>query len=162
MLVRDARDADSAAVIALIAEVFSEYPGCILDVDREEPHLRRVATAFREWGGGFWVAEDGGRVVACCGYRPARQGAGLELKHLYVGPAARRRGLGNRFSEMVEREAQRRGAGFVELWSDTRFEDAHRLYESRGYARGRQTRDLNDLSHSVEHHFRKDLPGSAA
>ena len=155
--IREATDDDSAAVIRLIEEVFSEYPGCVLDVDREEPHLRRVAGAFREWGGNFWVAEEAGRIVACCGYRPARSGDAIELKHLYVGAAARRRGLGNRLSEMVEHEAAARRAPAVELWTDTRFTDAHRLYEARGYEKTGETRDLNDLSASVEYYFRKPL-----
>ena len=33
-------DGDSAGLIRLIAAVFAEYPGCVLDVDREEPELR--------------------------------------------------------------------------------------------------------------------------
>jgi putative acetyltransferase len=58
---------------------------------------------------------------------------------------------------MVEREAARNSAAFVELWSDTRFLDAHRLYERLGYTRSPHTRELQDLSNSVEFHFLKHL-----
>lgn len=166
MLIRDATDADSEAVIRVIEAVFTEYPGCVLDVDGEEPHLRRVASAFAAWGGRFWVAEEAGRVVACCGYRAVSAGDGAELKHLYVQMAAREAGLGNTLTEMVEREVVAAGAHFIELWTDTRFAAAHRLYERRGYVRGAETRELNDVSRSVELYFLKQLrrpvgPGGA-
>ena len=51
---RPATDDDSAGVIALIARVFAEYPGCVLDVDREEPELRAPASSFDR----FWVVEE--------------------------------------------------------------------------------------------------------
>jgi putative acetyltransferase len=158
--VRDAVDGDAEQLIALIGSVFAEYPGCVLEVDGEIPELRAIATAYRGWNGRFWVAEEGGRVVGCVGVR-ARGGPGVELCKLYVAREARRRGLGGALCALVEAEARARGAAFVELWSDTRFKDAHRLYERRGYARGPETRELHDLSGSVEYYFRLDLPAGA-
>lgn len=151
--VREARDDDSETLIRLIAAVYAEYPGCILDVDNEEPHLRRPASAFREWGGRLLVAEEDGRPVACCGYRD--RGGALELKHLYVARSARRQGLGHRLVAMVEEAARAAAKNTVELWSDSRFLDAHRLYESLGYTRGLRERELNDLSRSVEYYYSK-------
>jgi putative acetyltransferase len=155
--IRDARDDDAAGLIALIGSVFAEYPGCVLELDREMPQLRAIATAFRDDGGRFWVAELAGDIVACGGIAPATDPAGAELKHLYVAKRARRVGLGTRFVALVEGEAARNGAAFVELWSDTRFLDAHRLYERLGYTRSAQTRELNDLSNTIEFHFIKEL-----
>ena len=154
-MIREARDSDSEQLIELIGEVFAEYPGCVLDVDGEMPQLRRPASAFAEWDGRLWVAEQGGRIEGCVGL--AVDDGGAELKHLYVARAARGRGLGNRLCQLVEDEAARRGHDAIELWSDTRFQDAHRLYERRGYARGLQTRELHDLSASVEYQYRKSL-----
>jgi putative acetyltransferase len=57
----------------------------------------------------------------------------------------------------VEEEARSRGAETLELWSDTRFVDAHRLYERLGYVRGEETRELHDLSRSTELYFQKAL-----
>jgi putative acetyltransferase len=154
LLVRDATDADADALIALIEAIYTEYPGCVLDVDGEEPHFRRPASAFAEWRGQLWVVELDGAVVACAGFRDG--GEAVELKHLYVAAAARRRGLGRRLTELVERTGRQRGRRLAELWSDTRFADAHRLYERLGYVRG-GTRELHDRSASVEHHYRKAL-----
>lgn len=155
--IRDARDDDAAGLIALIGAVFAEYPGCVLELDHEMPQLRAIATAFGEDGGRFWVAEVDGEIVGCAGIAPADDPSGAELKHLYVAKRARRAGLGSRFVAMVEREAVRNGAAFVELWSDTRFLDAHRLYERLGYVRSPQTRELHDLSDTIEFHFLKHL-----
>jgi len=148
LLVRDAVDEDANGLIELIGAVFGEYPGCVLDVD--------VATAFDRRGGRFWVGERDARVVACVGFAPA-DGGGVELKKLYVDRAQRGAGLGTRLVGLVEREAHGRGAGFIDLWSDTRFLDAHRLYASLGYERGPDTRELHDLSETVEFYFRKQL-----
>ena len=152
---RDARDDDAAELIGLIGAIWDEYPGCVMDLDGEVPELRRIASAHGGWDGGFWVAEASARMVGCVGWVPAKSGDGVELHKLYVAAQARRTGLGAHLCERVE--GVRGGVDFVELWSDTRFEDAHRLYERRGYRRGPHTRELHDLSRSVEYYFRLDL-----
>lgn len=156
-VIRDARDDDAAGLIALIDAAFSEYPGCVLELDHEMPQLKAIATAFAELGGRFWTAELDGVIVGCGGISPAHDPSGAELKHLYVSKRVRRAGLGTAFVGLVEEEAGRRGAVFVELWSDTRFLDAHRLYEGLGYTRLPDTRELDDLSNSIEYHFVKRL-----
>ncbi len=156
---RPVRDEDSAALIALIAGCWSEYPGCVLDVDAEEPWLRSPATAYAGTGGAMWVVQrDGagdGTVLACVGLMP--HGGHAELKSLYVARAGRRQGLGGRLVALVEAEAVARGATTVELWSDTRFADAHRLYERLGYLRTGRRRELHDLSNTTEYHFAKPV-----
>jgi putative acetyltransferase len=57
----------------------------------------------------------------------------------------------------VERAAREQGAGYVDLWSDVKFETAHRFYERRGYSRDGRTRELDDESDTVEYHFRREL-----
>jgi len=157
LTIRDARDDDAAGLIELIDATFAEYPGCVLDVDGEMPQLRAIASAFAEMNGRFWTAHRDGVLVGCGGLAPAHEGPGIELKHLYVAKSARRMGLGTAFVRLIEDEARRREARFIELWSDTRFLDAHRLYERLGYARLPDTRELRDLSNSVEFHFNKLL-----
>jgi GNAT superfamily N-acetyltransferase len=157
--VRAVTDEDSAALIALIGTTWAEYPGCVLDVDAEEPWLRAPASAYRRWGGQMWVATLDGAVVACVGFKPGAGAAGgtIELKSLYVAAAARRRGLGEYLVGLVEAEALRRGAHRIDLWSDSRFADAHRLYGRLGYERLPTTRELGDLSNTTEYSFAKDV-----
>jgi GNAT superfamily N-acetyltransferase len=155
-VIRAARDEDAAGLIALVGACWAEYPGCVLDVDGEMPHLRRIAGAYAEWGGELFVAEQLGEVVGSVGWVPGADG-GIELRMLYVAATARRRGLGTRLAELVETAARERGAASLELWSDTRFLDAHRLYERLGYMRSGVTRELHDRSHTVEYRFRKPM-----
>jgi ribosomal protein S18 acetylase RimI-like enzyme len=156
-VVRLVRDDDSTGLIELIGGCWAEYPGCVLDVDGEEPWLRAPATAYAAFGGTCWVVEDGGEIVACVGIKE-RAGGEAELKSLYVAARARRRGLGERLTGLVEAEAARLGARRIVLWSDTRFAAAHRLYERLGYRRTGRTRELHDLSQTVEYEFVKTLP----
>lgn len=155
--IRSARDGDARQLIDLIASCFAEYPGCVLDVDREEPELKAIASTFAAGNGLFWVATREERVVGSVGLLPSGRGGVMELKKLYVARSERRRGLGSRLCLLVEKEARSRGAEMLELWSDTRFADAHRLYERLGYLRGGETRELHDLSRSVEFYFSKPL-----
>jgi putative acetyltransferase len=154
---RLANDDDSWDVIALIGACWSEYPGCVMDVHGECPDLLKPASAYRRQGGAFWVATDAcGTVVATIGWRPLDPSA-VELERLYVNPRWRRRGVAATLAGLVEQTSADRGATTVELWSDSRFRDAHRFYEVRGYTRGGPDRELGDLSRTREHHYVKTL-----
>jgi putative acetyltransferase len=153
---RDAVDADSEALIALLGGVFEEYPGCVMDVDGEMPELRGIASHFRRLEGRFWVAERNGSVVGCIGFAPLPNG-GVQLHKLYVRADSRRIGVGAALCDLVEASARERSATHVELWSDTRFETAHLVYQRRGYARDGRTRELHDKSNTLEYFFRKEL-----
>lgn len=155
--IRDARDDDKAGLIDLIGATFAEYPGCVLAVDEELPELRHIATSFAAWQGRFWVAERAEHIVGCIGLTPAHEPGGVELKKLYVAARERRSGLGGRLTDRVVSEARARGARFIDLWSDTRFEPAHRFYENRGFTRNGITRALHDLSDTVEYYFRRNF-----
>jgi putative acetyltransferase len=155
--IRDGRDDDAWDLVGLVAGCWSEYPGCVLDVHGEEPELLAIESAYRKKGGRFWVVERDGRLVASVGLAPAPEKGAVLLQKLYVARAARRQGLGQKLVGLVETEAANLGASKIELWSDTRFEPAHRLYERLGYTRNGATRELHDLSNSVEYHYLKQL-----
>jgi len=155
--IRDARDDDGWDIIGVVAESWAEYPGCVMDVHGEVPELLALATHYAALGGRSWVAEMGGRAVASAAIAPAPDAGVFLLQKLYVAHAARRRGIGSALLARVEDEARARGGHAVELWSDTRFGRAHRFYEGAGYARLPDTRELHDLSRSVEYRFRKEV-----
>lgn len=156
--VRSATDEDGLDVAALLGATFAEYEGCLF-VASEMPELRSLRTAFTGAGGAFWVAHRevlGVPVlVGCVGY--TTKSKRVELKKLYVAGHERRSGLGARMVSMVEEAAMALGADAVELWSDTRFETAHRFYERRGYVRTGTTRPLHDASATQEYYFEKRL-----
>lgn len=159
--VRPGSDSDSEALIELIGTVWAEYPGCVLDVDAEEPWLRAPAAFYDERDGEFWVAtdDDSGELLACIGIKPVGEDT-VELKSLYVAASGRRTGLGSALVQLVEDTAVDRAARRIVLWSDTRFLDAHRLYTRLGYWPTGESRDLNDLSNTTEYGFAKDVLSS--
>jgi GNAT superfamily N-acetyltransferase len=53
------------------------------------------------------------------------------------------------------------GATRLVLWSDTRFDRAHRFYEKRSYVRSGPVRVLADISNSLEYGFAKPVNGIA-
>lgn len=156
--VRPARDEDGEELAALVGGVFAEYPGCVLDPEGLDADLFTWASHLAASGGAGWVVRDGGgALVACVGVAHASTPAAVELKRLYVHADARRRGLGTALVQRVEAWAVAHGAGRVELWSDTRFDDAHRLYERAGYRRTGRRRDLHDPSATTEDEFVREL-----
>jgi N-acetylglutamate synthase-like GNAT family acetyltransferase len=155
--IRLARDDDAQDLFGLLSLCFAEYPGCYVDPHDDLPDLLRAGSSFERKGGAFWVVEDErGRVCACAALDFPETGAG-ELHRLYVRPDRRGRGLGGELVRLVEDHARRKGANRMLFWSDTRFTDAHRLYDRRGYARTGQTRNLGDVSNTVEYRFEKAL-----
>lgn len=151
---------DEASVHALIALCYREY-GLMLNLDDEcEQHLHDPGAYFRAHGGEFWVVCDEAgavRATVALTLHDAKESAPVaELKSMYVHPEWRRRGWGRRLAQLVMDEARARGCAEMELWSDTRFEAAHAMYESLGFERfGR--RDIVDSNNSAEYGFRRRL-----
>jgi ribosomal protein S18 acetylase RimI-like enzyme len=90
--------------------------------------------------GVFLVLEDGidGRVldVGCGGIRSVPGGSGLrrsEVKHVWVDPVARGRGLGRMLLAELERRAAESGAEELVLDTNAAQEAAAHLYRSTGY-----------------------------
>jgi putative acetyltransferase len=155
---RAATDADSARVIAHVAGIWAEYPGCVMDLE-EESDLKTVATSYTSSGGSIWVAEHrDGTLAATVAIAPCEAApGGMQLGRLYVAKSARRGGLASKLLAFAESSARARGASFMELWTDTRFKEAHEFYEARGYVRLPGERALRDASDSYEFHYRKIL-----
>ncbi|RLB63418.1 MAG: GNAT family N-acetyltransferase [Deltaproteobacteria bacterium] len=151
-----ARDDHAEGLIQLIEPIFAEYEG-VLFLMEEMPELRSIATTFEQHGGQFWCAFRDQQLIGSVGWTPATEGVGVELKKLYVVKAQRRHKLGHVLTSRVEVAGRAAGCGFVELWSDVKFDAAHRFYEARGYRRDGRTRELGDQSDTVEYYYRLDL-----
>jgi putative acetyltransferase len=59
-------------------------------------------------------------------------GCDCALQRLYVKPGGRKGGLGTALLEKTIQEAKDQGRQCMEIWSDKRFVDAHRLYGKLG------------------------------
>lgn len=97
-----------------------------------------------------------GAVHGSAGFKPlsAEQ---AELKGVYVAQAARRAGVGRALVGHVEARARAQAVRGIAAWSDTRFVEAHSMYERLGYRLTGRSRDLNDLSNTTELEFVKEL-----
>ena len=127
-----------------------------MDVDGELPQLRALASYYASLNGALWVAEQDGAIVGMIAAIPLPDDA-WEICQVYVHPSLHGTGLGHELLDIAERHAAS-AARFV-LWTDTRFERAHRFYEKRSYIRTAPIRALNDISSSLEFHYEKPLTG---
>jgi GNAT superfamily N-acetyltransferase len=156
LVIRPLSDADSPALIELIGTIWRSYPGIVFDVEAELPELKAPASAFAQAGGQGWVAERDGRVLGSIGVAPSTSRNLWELLKLYVDRRERRQGIARRLLRVAEDWARERGAISIELWTDTRFIEAHGFYGQQGY-RQDGLRRLQDLSRTVEYRFYKRL-----
>ena len=154
---RPGRDSDAAGFIRLIGDCWGEFPGCVLDVDQEAPELHALASFYAAKGGALWAAEADGQVAGMVAAAPLGTDQAWEIARMYVAAWQRGTGLAQRLLSTAEAHAAAAGARRLVLWTDTRFEAAHRFYEKRGYVRSGSIRILDDLSKSLEFRYAKPL-----
>jgi ribosomal protein S18 acetylase RimI-like enzyme len=155
--IRNAQEADAAAVAALWTEAYADAG----PEGRREPYSLQEYFAVAA-GAAVSVAEEGGEVVAVVAlFPPGARGWSVagpgeaELARLAVAEAARRRGIGRALVERCTVQAREAGAAAPALWSRPYQSDAHRLYESLGYRRVPE-RDGEDRD-GLRRVFRLDL-----
>lgn len=153
--IEPATAADVPAVIDLIGRVFAEY-GFVWQPDREVPDLLAFEARYAPPRGAFFVVREAGGVVGSVGVERLPEGA-AELHRLYLDARLRGSGLGRALVEAVLAWCRREGIGHLVLWSDTRFDRAHLLYQRLGF---RQTgeRDLpDDPNHTREYRYERPV-----
>lgn len=156
MTFRPVRNADAEGLIALLERCFSEYPGVVVEPDGIDADLCSYATRLEQSGGEGFVLEQEGQIVALVSGVPLTGGC-YQLKRIYLDASLRGSGMSSKMLRLIERRARACDAATVELWSDTRFERAHRFYTREGYIKTGAERELGDLSNSVEYQFVKTL-----
>ncbi len=147
--IRPATNADTDGIVETVREVFEEY-GFAWDEDDYCADLYDVEKHYVGAGHRFWVAVVDGLVVGTVGLEFFEKvggdpggvfiqegkvrvaGADCSLERLYVRPTARGQGLGRALTELVINEAHDRNREAMEIWSDKKLEDAHRLYGKFG------------------------------
>ena len=162
--IRPGRDADGPAIVALIWRCWSAYPGLRMDADSEMPEHHALATYYARQGGMIWIAVALGAdsrhtdIIGVVAVRPIEHRT-WEICRLYADPSMHGSGLGQVILDHAEGHAIAAGAAELVLWTDTRFERAHRFYEKRGYMRHGEIRVLNDASSSREFRYAKPVDG---
>ncbi len=114
--------------------------------------VSRWSGDFRGPGAAVVLGREGGRAVGCAGLRPMAERA-VELKHFFLLPEARGRGLGRVLLAGVEAVARDLGARRLVLDTAAPLLEATALYRASGYA---AIACYNDNPHAVAW-FGKDL-----
>lgn len=82
--------------------------------------------------GGFWVALRANRIVGMFGLERVGNSA-MELRRMYVDPAARRAGIARQLLQFAEDECRRRSIPMLELSTSELQPAALALYRQAGY-----------------------------
>src|SRR5207247_906662 len=97
-----------------------------------------------------------GRVVGSIGVQRVNATT-AEIRRLYLDKHLRGRGLGRALVEEVLAWCRAHRYTRLVLWSDTRFEHSHRLYDRMGFARVGERTVPDDLNNSREYRFERDV-----
>lgn len=175
--IRNATNRDTGAIVAIIRAVYDEY-GFSWDEHGYHADLYDVESHYWKAGHAFWVAEaiEDGAIYGTCGLHmfsrilPSEAplievegqlrvpGADCSLERLYVHPLRRRIGVGATLFEHAIASAQDNRKRRMEIWSDKKLEDAHRMYQKFG-AQVVGDRICNDPDSSPEYGLVFNLGG---
>ena len=155
MVPTPATAADVPAVMLLIGRVFAEY-GLLLMPAFEVPDLLRFNAHYTPPRGAFWVVREDTRVLGSVGVERLDDRT-AELHRLYLDSTLRGRGIGRALVETVLDWAREQGVRRLVLWSDTRFEQSHRLYRRLGFEQLGERTVEGDVNDSREYRFERDI-----
>ncbi len=149
--IRLATRADEPDIQHVIRTVYEEYgwPWCPEDYHRD---LYDIDAGYFNKGGFFWVGELDGAVVGTTALEVfskfpqasesdpitivdgAKRGAGCDcsIERLYLLKEARGKGIGKQMLNFTIEFAKSLGRNRMEIWSDKKLTDAHKLYERLG------------------------------
>jgi putative acetyltransferase len=94
--------------------------------------IDRISDYYREREGGFWVAVQNDKLAGTFGLELTSPDA-MELRRMYVDPAARRQGIARRMLQVAEDECRRRNIFRLELSTAEIQSAALALYRNAGY-----------------------------
>ncbi|WP_250122881.1 GNAT family N-acetyltransferase [Chroococcidiopsis sp. CCMEE 29] len=132
-LIRDWEKSDRAAAAEVISSVLVEY-GLGWEPAGADRDVLEVEECYLSTGGEFWVIEHQGQLVGTGGYYPVVRGEkAVEIRKMYLLPAARGQGLGKFLLQKLEQAITARR--FQQIWIETAsvLVEAIKLYESSGY-----------------------------
>lgn len=148
--IRDYRKGDEADICSVVRDCFEEY-GFTWESGGYNADTEDVQSHYIDNGGWFWVMEVHGEIIGTGGLMPIGESK-CELWRLYLRAEHRGKGLGRMFYEFILRFAKQRGFTEMEIWSDVKLVDAHRLYEKLGASFVGQ-RICDDPDKSLENGF---------
>lgn len=155
LTVSPARREDAAGVIDLIGRVFREYDWTFVP-SVELPDLLAFERHYEPPRGAFFVVRHAGRVVGSAGVERL-DAATAELHRLYLDAHLRGRGTGRALVEQILAWCRQNAITHLVLWSDTRFEQAHRLYLRMGFTQTGERTLPEDINQTREYRFERPV-----
>jgi GNAT superfamily N-acetyltransferase len=131
--------ADLPEVDALLDAYLDEREATFPSAQGAYSRKRTPAAEFTPPNGVFAVAYADGVAVGCGGLRRIADGphetGRFEVKHVFVTPAGRGRGVATAIMDVLERAGADLGAGSIVLDTNDSLVAAGAMYRSRGYER---------------------------
>ena len=148
--------ADARGVIDLIGRVYAEY-NFVYEPSLEVPDLLRFEEHYEAPRGAFFVVREGDVIVGSVGVERV-DGETAELHRLYLDARLRGRGTGRALVQAALAWCRgERGITRLILWSDTRFDQAHRLYTRMGFRQTGERTLPDDLNQTREYGFERPV-----
>lgn len=123
---------DSALAAALLAAYRAELDGRFPDGFTPPPGWAAAPAQLVPPAGAYLVVRSGGEPLGCGAVRVLEPGI-AELKHMWVSPRLRGRGVGRRLLAALEAQARALGCTTVRLDTSPYLAEAVALYRSVGY-----------------------------
>jgi O-acetylserine/cysteine efflux transporter len=147
---------DAPGVIALIGRVYAEYD-FVYDPRTEVPDLFHFDDHYAAPRGAFFIVREGDLIVGSVGVERL-DGQTAELHRLYLDARLRGRGTGRALVQAALAWCRGEpGITRLILWSDTRFDQAHRLYVRMGFRRTGERVLPDDLNQTREYGFERPV-----
>jgi len=147
--------ADVPGVAALIGRVYAEY-GFVYDPRVEVPDLFDFDAHYAPPRGAFFVVRGAQTIVGSVGVE-LLDSRTAELHRLYLDAELRGRGTGRALTDTVLAWCRSREISHLVLWSDTRFDLAHRLYTRMGFTRTGERTLAEDVNDTREYRFERPV-----
>lgn len=151
--IRPATKDDIPRLIDIIHETIESY-GYIFELEFELPDFLDYDGFYGAGKGELYVIEDGGQIVGCGALK--LNGEIPYLSRIYVDERFRGKGYGKAVVLRLMHRNVELGNSELELWSDTLFRTAHKLYERLGYRFTGRVRPLGDVNNCFEYHYTHD------
>ena len=135
--------------------MFAEY-GFIFDPSTEVPDLRDFGRHYQAPGGEFFVVREEDLIVGSVGVERLDTNT-AELHRLYLDAHLRGQGAGSALVGAVLDWCRAQGISRLILWSDTRFDLAHRLYTRTAFRRTGERSLPGDVNESREYRFEREV-----
>ena len=155
VIISCATAADVPGVVALIGRVYAEY-GFVYDPRVEVTDLFDFDGHYAAPRGAFFVVRASDMIVGSAGVELLDPRT-AELHRLYLDAELRGRGTGRALTDTVLAWCRARGIAHMILWSDTRFDLAHRLYTRMGFVRTGERTLPEDLNDTREYRFERPV-----